>query len=245
MSENKQKEDEKPIVAKTAVDLQRLKLMKLMKNPEKPIILPERPKPKNTPTVPEFVRNVMGSSAGAGSGEFHVYRHLRRKEYARQKFIQEKGKKEMLDDEYHKKLEENKKLASELTAKKRAKRLKKKQKWKQKKKVKPADGNKGEGNHSSTDEPSDDEEPDDNNTTNKSENDKSNSANSQVFNQEDNEDLEYRDRNNADSDKTESNEIENKTKNSDIHELQQEPKERESDEIIQKDDSKTDSKESS
>lgn len=54
-------------------------------------MLPERPKAKNTPTVPEFVRNVMGSSAGAGSGEFHVYRHLRRKEYARQKFIQEKG----------------------------------------------------------------------------------------------------------------------------------------------------------
>ena len=35
----------------------------------------------------------MGSSAGAGSGEFHVYRHLRRKEYARQKFIQQKGQK--------------------------------------------------------------------------------------------------------------------------------------------------------
>lgn len=45
------------------------------------------------PHVPDFVRNVMGSSAGAGSGEFHVYRHLRRKEYARQKFIQEKGEK--------------------------------------------------------------------------------------------------------------------------------------------------------
>jgi len=55
--------------------------------------LPERPKAKNTPSVPEFVRNVMGSSAGAGSGEFHVYRHLRRKEYARQKFIQEKAHK--------------------------------------------------------------------------------------------------------------------------------------------------------
>jgi len=58
---------------------------------DKPVILPERPKAKNTPSVPEFVRNVMGSSAGAGSGEFHVYRHLRRKEYARQKFIQEKA----------------------------------------------------------------------------------------------------------------------------------------------------------
>jgi PRKR-interacting protein 1-like protein len=34
-----------------------------------------------------------GSSAGAGSGEFHVYRHLRRKEYARQRFIEEQAKK--------------------------------------------------------------------------------------------------------------------------------------------------------
>ncbi|XP_048508365.1 PRKR-interacting protein 1 homolog isoform X2 [Athalia rosae] len=98
---------------------------------DKPILLPERPKSKNTPTVPEFVRNVMGSSAGAGSGEFHVYRHLRRKEYSRQKFIKEKGKKELLDEEYHRKLEENKQAADQATAKKRAKRLKRKQKQKQ------------------------------------------------------------------------------------------------------------------
>ncbi|XP_043790379.1 PRKR-interacting protein 1 homolog [Apis laboriosa] len=155
MPENKEKEEEKPVVAKTAIDLQRLKLQKLMKNPEKPIILPERPKAKSTPTVPEFVRNVMGSSAGAGSGEFHVYRHLRRKEYARQKFIQEKGHKELLDAEYHKKIEENKRIAKEITAKKRAKRLKKKQKWKQKKKIKTTNveqHNKNENNIYSSEE---------------------------------------------------------------------------------------------
>ncbi|KAL0109341.1 hypothetical protein PUN28_014429 [Cardiocondyla obscurior] len=135
MSDDKEKDEEKPVVPKTAVDLQRLKLMKLMKNVDKPIILPERPKAKNTPSVPEFVRNVMGSSAGAGSGEFHVYRHLRRKEYARQKFIQEKAHKELLDEEYHKKMEENKRLTEEATAKKRAKRLKKKQGRKLKKRM--------------------------------------------------------------------------------------------------------------
>lgn len=60
---------------------------------EKPVLIPERPKERGSPHVPDFVRNVMGSSAGAGSGEFHVYRHLRRKEYARQKYMQEKAKK--------------------------------------------------------------------------------------------------------------------------------------------------------
>jgi len=160
MSDNKDKDEEKPVVPKTAVDLQRLKLMKLMKNIDKPIILPERPKAKNTPSVPEFVRNVMGSSAGAGSGEFHVYRHLRRKEYARQKFIQEKAHKELLDDEYHQKLEENKILAEEATAKRRAKRLKKKQGRKQKKhmKTKKEDTTVADEKHSESDSSDENEE---------------------------------------------------------------------------------------
>lgn len=60
---------------------------------DKPVVIPDPPKLKSLAAAPDFVRNVMGSSAGAGSGEFHVYRHLRRKEYARQKFIQEKSEK--------------------------------------------------------------------------------------------------------------------------------------------------------
>lgn len=158
MSDNTEKEEEKPVVAKTAVDLQRLKLVKLMKNIDKPIVLPERPKAKGTPSVPEFVRNVMGSSAGAGSGEFHVYRHLRRKEYARQKFIQEKAHKELLDIEYHEKLEQNKKLAEETTAKKRAKRLKRKQGRKQRKKTKTTKDNITVDEKHSEDDSSDEDE---------------------------------------------------------------------------------------
>ncbi|KAJ9596930.1 hypothetical protein L9F63_012055 [Diploptera punctata] len=124
--ENEKDDSEKPIIARTPYDLQRLKLEKLMKNPEKVAPIPERPKEKTTPHVPDFVRNVMGSSAGAGSGEFHVYRHLRRKEYARQKFIQEKE--ELQEEAYHNKIEANRLAAEERTAKKRAKRLKKKKK---------------------------------------------------------------------------------------------------------------------
>lgn len=76
-------------VARTLSEMQRVKLDKLMKNPQKNVIPESVVQEKDfMNTIPSFVRNVMGSSAGAGSGEFHVYRHLRRKEYARQKFIQ-------------------------------------------------------------------------------------------------------------------------------------------------------------
>uniref|UniRef100_A0A1B0DE11 Uncharacterized protein n=1 Tax=Phlebotomus papatasi TaxID=29031 RepID=A0A1B0DE11_PHLPP len=125
-------EKKKKFVVRSASDLQRIRLEKLMKNPvhnlkidenfsifmNKPVIIPEAPREKDhLSSVPSFVRNVMGSSAGAGSGEFHVYRHLRRKEYARQKHIQEASKREQMDFEYQDKLEANRRLAEELGAK--------------------------------------------------------------------------------------------------------------------------------
>lgn len=153
------KEGIKRFTIKNATDLQRIRLEKLMKNPvsaeiceklgdkinrllsfqTKEVIIPNRPQPKDaTDTAPSFVRNVMGSSAGAGSGEFHVYRHLRRKEYARLKQIEEKGLTEKLNDNFQQKLDNNKRLAEEKTAKKRAKRLKKKkQSQKKAKKIDP------------------------------------------------------------------------------------------------------------
>uniref|UniRef100_A0A8C1BNP6 PRKR interacting protein 1 n=1 Tax=Cyprinus carpio carpio TaxID=630221 RepID=A0A8C1BNP6_CYPCA len=82
------KESQPLIIAKTPAEQQRLKLERLMRNPDKSAPIPEKPKEWNPRGPPEFVRDVMGSSAGAGSGEFHVYRHLRRREYQRQDFLE-------------------------------------------------------------------------------------------------------------------------------------------------------------
>lgn len=112
----------------TAYDVQRKKLEKLMQNPDKPVVIPERKDDRKFPDAPEFVRNVMGSSAGAGSGEFHVYRHLRRKEYARQRYLNDQARKEEADKEFEERVEAKKRAAEEKTAKKRAKRLKRKKK---------------------------------------------------------------------------------------------------------------------
>ena len=42
-------------------------------------------------TATHFIDTFSGSSAGAGSGEFHVYRGYRRREYSRQMYIQSKA----------------------------------------------------------------------------------------------------------------------------------------------------------
>lgn len=151
MSTNKTEETKRVVVPRTLADIQRFKLQKLLKNPDKPAFIPEKPEEK-LPRVfkpPEFVRNIWGSSAGAGSGDFHVYRGVRRREYARQKFLDIKQDKQILDEEFNKRLKVHKAEAVERTSKKRAKRLKKKQKQKNKK-MKPND----KGNQSKEEEAS-------------------------------------------------------------------------------------------
>lgn len=143
----------------SAYDVQKHKLEKLMSNIDKPVHIPESKRERQFPDAPEFVRNIMGSSAGAGSGEFHVYRHLRRKEYARQKFISEQAVKEDRDKDFKARLEQNKRKAEEKTERKRLKRLKKKQKRKNIKKTKTSDGNKTDEDDDSEDE---EEKPGDN-----------------------------------------------------------------------------------
>lgn len=63
-----------------------------------------------------------GSSAGAGSEVFHVYRHLRRRENIRQQYIQETAEKDELDIEFQERLAWKKLQDDQRTSKKRAKR---------------------------------------------------------------------------------------------------------------------------
>ena len=74
---------------KTGVDFNRAQLERLLKNPDKPVVLPEPPKEKTVRPPKDMVKNVQGSSAGAGSGEFHVYKASRRREYERIKLMED------------------------------------------------------------------------------------------------------------------------------------------------------------
>ncbi|KAL8822965.1 MAG: hypothetical protein Q9191_006312 [Dirinaria sp. TL-2023a] len=78
------------------------------------------------PAPPEIVANVQGSSAGAGSGEFHVYKASRRREYERVKAMDEEVEKEKADREFETQRDEKRKRDEERTEKNRKKRLKKK-----------------------------------------------------------------------------------------------------------------------
>lgn len=89
--------------------------------------------------VPVRVSNTSGSSAGSGSGDFHQYRQMRRKEQDRltRMDVDYQKRKEMA--EFMMRREERLKAAEERTAKKRLKRQKKKQRKKEKK-MKPSSG---------------------------------------------------------------------------------------------------------
>ncbi|KZT28953.1 DUF1168-domain-containing protein [Neolentinus lepideus HHB14362 ss-1] len=119
-----------PRHAQTPLDRQRSQLEKLLKDPAKPAYIPPPPKEKIVRAPREMMKNVQGSSAGAGSGEFHVYKASRRREYERLKLMEEQTKKEVETAEFEQKKREWEQQAEAKTAKNRAKRQKKKGKAK-------------------------------------------------------------------------------------------------------------------
>ncbi|KAI9371856.1 hypothetical protein BJX61DRAFT_543259 [Aspergillus egyptiacus] len=119
----------------------------LFRDPEKEIQLPGTSRTKTAsslPAPPEIVANVQGSSAGAGSGEFHVYKASRRREYERLRLMQEEVDREKDQTEWGRKMEEMKRKDEEKTQKNRKRREKRnKAKAEKKKGGTDADGWKG------------------------------------------------------------------------------------------------------
>ncbi|KAI2466825.1 DUF1168-domain-containing protein [Annulohypoxylon bovei var. microspora] len=81
-------------------------------------------KKRSLPPPPEIVTNVQGSSAGAGSGEFHVYKASRRREYERLRRMDEEVAEERDTEDFERTREERERKDDEKTRKNREKREK-------------------------------------------------------------------------------------------------------------------------
>ena len=76
---------------------------------------------------PEKVVNPYGSAAGAGSGDFHLYRKARAREMQRIQHLDQDEKARLQDAEFQKMLETNKREAEERTERRRKKRQRQKE----------------------------------------------------------------------------------------------------------------------
>ncbi|KAI0378233.1 hypothetical protein F5Y04DRAFT_262132 [Hypomontagnella monticulosa] len=115
--------------AVTPLSSQAREVEALFAKPEQTIRIPDAgtlssSRKNNLPPPPEIVTNVQGSSAGAGSGEFHVYKASRRREYERLRRMDEEVATERAREEFEKGKEEREKRDDEKTRRNREKREK-------------------------------------------------------------------------------------------------------------------------
>mmetsp|Transcript_23362 Transcript_23362/g.54264 ORF Transcript_23362/g.54264 Transcript_23362/m.54264 type:complete len:204 (+) Transcript_23362:123-734(+) len=82
--------------------------------------------PSGGAVKPEKVQNPYGSTAGAGSGDFHVYRHARAREMGRIKKLEKEHHEDQLQEEYEVTVRENAAREEKKTAKRRRKRKRQK-----------------------------------------------------------------------------------------------------------------------
>ncbi|CAK9780774.1 DUF1168-domain-containing protein [Cutaneotrichosporon oleaginosum] len=110
----------------TEHDIQKRRLEKLLANPDKEVVLPEGMGLKMGRTPKDTLKNISGSSAAAGSGEFHIYKHSRRREYERVKAMERQTRDLEEQAAFMARQAERDRIAAEKTAKNRARRQKRK-----------------------------------------------------------------------------------------------------------------------
>uniref|UniRef100_A0A7S4ALF3 Uncharacterized protein n=1 Tax=Pseudo-nitzschia australis TaxID=44445 RepID=A0A7S4ALF3_9STRA len=93
---------------------------------------------KGNKLVTEKVVNPYGSTSGAGSGEFHVYRHARARELARWNALDEESKREEEERKFRATLAEDQKATETKASKNRKKRQREKEAKRRKKHMKAA-----------------------------------------------------------------------------------------------------------
>ena len=98
------------------------------------------------------VYNVMGSTAGAGSGDFHTYRNARRKEMMRLERMETEYQDAVKEKEFQQRRQERQLKEETRTAKRAAKRKKKKMRQQAAKKAKGGGGGGGAGDSSDDDD---------------------------------------------------------------------------------------------
>ena len=112
----------------------------LFQDPERDIKVPSGPTKKELAPPPEIVTNVQGSSAGAGSGEFHVYKASRRREAERLRLMEDEVEKQRKDREWEEKREKIKEEDEKKLNKNRVRRAKQKQRKEKAKQATKSDG---------------------------------------------------------------------------------------------------------
>ncbi|BFZ62396.1 hypothetical protein YB2330_003490 [Saitoella coloradoensis] len=113
--------------ATSPTSLQRNLLSRLLtRDPSKPLHIPPSTTSPAPTAPPEFITHVQGSSAGAGSGEFHVYKAARRREYDRLAAMDAESVRERDMKEFEERRESVRRGDEERTKRNRARRMKKK-----------------------------------------------------------------------------------------------------------------------
>ncbi|KAG9247904.1 hypothetical protein BJ878DRAFT_123433 [Calycina marina] len=115
----------------TPASAQAASLDALFAKPSQDIRIPSSADPSKSHThgqPPEIVANVQGSSAGAGSGEFHVYKASRRREYERLRAMDEELQEEEEGERWAREKRKREERDAEKTRKNREKRERAKKK---------------------------------------------------------------------------------------------------------------------